>query len=46
METDPKFLARRLEGLGTNLKLLWDMVYPEAKAFDPENLLIFSTGLF
>jgi aldehyde:ferredoxin oxidoreductase len=44
--TDPKLLELHLGGLGTSLKLHWDRVPPETKPFDPENLLIFSTGLF
>jgi aldehyde:ferredoxin oxidoreductase len=31
--------------LGTSIKIHWDRIPPEVKAFDPENLLIFSTGL-
>ena len=34
-----------LGGLGTNAKILWDRVPPEAEPFSPENLLIFSAGL-
>jgi aldehyde:ferredoxin oxidoreductase len=45
VETDPKITALHLGGLGTNVKLIWDRVPPETKPFDPENLLIFSTGL-
>ena len=44
-ETDPMLTEQYLGGLGTNAKLLWDRVPPEVKAFDPENLLIFSAGL-
>ena len=43
--TDPKLTELYLGGLGTNAKLLWDRVPPEAEAFSPENLLIFGTGL-
>jgi len=43
--TDPKDTELYLGGLGTNAKLLWDRVPPEADAFSPENLLIFSAGL-
>ncbi|MDQ7780398.1 MAG: aldehyde ferredoxin oxidoreductase N-terminal domain-containing protein, partial [Planctomycetota bacterium] len=43
--TDPKLTELHLGGLGTNAKLLWDRVPPEAGPFSPENLLIFSTGL-
>jgi len=45
VETDPKDTELYLGGLGTNAKLLWDRVPPEADPFDPENLLIFSAGL-
>ncbi|MGA6926575.1 MAG: aldehyde ferredoxin oxidoreductase N-terminal domain-containing protein [Desulfosarcina sp.] len=43
--TDPKETELYLGGLGTNAKLLWDRVPPEAEPFSPENLLIFGTGL-
>ena len=43
--TDPALMALHLGGLGTDLKIMWDRVLPETKAFDPENLLIFSSGL-
>ncbi|TWJ17535.1 aldehyde ferredoxin oxidoreductase N-terminal domain-containing protein [Geobacter argillaceus] len=43
--TDPKLMELHLGGLGTSIKLHWDRVPPEVKAFDPENLLVFSTGL-
>ncbi len=43
--TDPKLTELYLGGLGTNAKLLWDRVSPEAEAFSPDNLLIFSAGL-
>jgi len=45
VETDPKLMSLHLGGLGTSVKLHWDRVPPEVKAFDPENLLVFSTGL-
>ncbi len=45
VETDPNLMKLHLGGLGTGVKLHWDRVPPEVKAFDPENLLIFSTGL-
>lgn len=45
VETDPKMTELHLGGLGTNAKLLWDRIPAETKAFDPENLLIFSSGL-
>ena len=45
METDPKLTELHLGGLGTSVKMHWDRVPPETQAFDPENILIFSTGL-
>jgi benzoyl-CoA reductase subunit BamB len=45
VETDIKETELYLGGLGTNAKLIWDRVPPEADAFDPENLLIFAAGL-
>ena len=46
VETDPKLLETHLGGLGTSVKIHWDRVAPEVQAFDDENLLIFSSGLF
>ncbi|MCP3951824.1 MAG: aldehyde dehydrogenase [Desulfobacterales bacterium] len=43
--TDPKDTELYLGGLGTNAKLLWDRVPPEADPFSEENLLIFGAGL-
>jgi benzoyl-CoA reductase subunit BamB len=45
VQTDPKDTELYLGGLGTNAKIMWDRVPPEVDAFDPENLLIFGTGL-
>jgi len=45
VETDPKLMELHLGGLGTDVKMMWDRVFPETKAFDPQNLLIFSSGL-
>jgi aldehyde:ferredoxin oxidoreductase len=45
VETDPKLTELHLGGLGTSVKIMWDRVPPETKAFDPKNLLIFSNGL-
>ena len=45
VETDPRLMEQHLGGLGTDVKLFWDRVPPETKAFDPENLLVFSAGL-
>jgi aldehyde:ferredoxin oxidoreductase len=38
------YSERFLGGRGIVAKLYWDMVPPQAKAFDPENCLIFATG--
>ena len=46
VETDPRLMELYLGGQGTAAKLLWDRVPPEADPFSPENLLIFSSGLF
>jgi benzoyl-CoA reductase subunit BamB len=46
VETDPRLMELHLGGLGTNAKILWDRVPPEVEPFSPDNLLIFSTGLF
>jgi benzoyl-CoA reductase subunit BamB len=46
VETDPRLMELYLGGLGTNAKILWDRVPPEVEPFSPDNLLIFSTGLF
>jgi len=45
IQTDPELARQYLGGQGTAAKLLWDNVPPEADAFSPDNLLIFSTGL-
>jgi benzoyl-CoA reductase subunit BamB len=45
VETDPEWTKSYLGGLGTNAKILWDRVPPEAEPFSPDNLLIFSSGL-
>ena len=45
VETDPKMMETHLGGLGTSIKIHWDRVPPEVKPFDPENLLIFSSGV-
>ncbi|MDZ4343094.1 MAG: aldehyde ferredoxin oxidoreductase N-terminal domain-containing protein [Candidatus Binatia bacterium] len=46
VETDPRLTELYLGGQGAAAKLLWDRVPPEAEPFSPENLLIFSSGLF
>ncbi|MDT3700961.1 MAG: aldehyde ferredoxin oxidoreductase N-terminal domain-containing protein [Thermincola sp.] len=46
IETDPRLTELHLGGLGTNAKILWDRVGPEVDPFSPDNLLIFSAGLF
>ncbi len=43
--TDPRETELYLGGLGTNAKILWDRVPPEADPFSPDNLLIFGAGL-
>jgi len=45
VETDPRDTDALLGGLGTNAKIMWDRVPPEVQPFDPENLLIFASGL-
>ena len=45
VETDPELMGLHLGGLGTSVKIHYERVSPETKAFDPENLLIFSSGL-
>jgi benzoyl-CoA reductase subunit BamB len=45
VETDQRLTELHLGGLGTNTKILWDRVEPEAEPFSPDNPLIFSTGL-
>jgi len=45
VETDPKLVETHLGGLGTNVKLHWDRVPPETKAFDDGNMMVFSSGL-
>jgi aldehyde:ferredoxin oxidoreductase len=46
VETDPRLMELYLGGQGTAAKLLFDRVPPDAEPFSPENLLIFSSGLF
>jgi benzoyl-CoA reductase subunit BamB len=43
--TDPRWTELHLGGLGTNARILWDRVPPEAEPFSPENVLIFAAGL-
>ncbi len=43
--TDPKDTELFLGGLGTNAKIMWDRVPPEADAFSADNLLIFGSGM-
>ncbi len=43
--SDPKMTDMHIGGLGTSVKLFWDMVPPEVEAFDAANPLIFSAGL-
>ena len=44
-ESDPRLTELYLGGSGINSKILWDRVPPEVKPYDPDNLLIFGTGL-
>ncbi len=44
--SDPKLTELHLGGLGTNVKMHYDRVPPETEAFDKENMLIVSSGLF
>jgi len=46
VETDPKLMELYLGGQGTAAKMLWDRVPPDAEPFSPQNMLIFSSGLF
>ncbi len=43
--SDPRDTEQYLGGLGTNAKIMWDRVSPEAEPFSEENLLIFGAGL-
>ncbi len=43
LDTDV-YADKFLGGRGIAAKIYWDMVPPQARAFDPENFLIFSTG--
>ncbi|MCR4420194.1 MAG: aldehyde ferredoxin oxidoreductase N-terminal domain-containing protein [Clostridia bacterium] len=45
VETDPRWTELFLGGLGTNARLIWDRVPPEADAFSEENILVISAGL-
>jgi aldehyde:ferredoxin oxidoreductase len=45
VQSDPKWTEQYLGGQGTSARILWDRVGPEVDPLDPENLLIFSTGL-
>ena len=46
VETDPRLTELHLGGLGSSVKLHWDRVPADTQAFDDENMLIFSTGVF
>ena len=46
VETDPKLMELYLGGQGSAAKMLWDRVPPDAEPFSPQNMLIFSSGLF
>jgi aldehyde:ferredoxin oxidoreductase len=43
-ESSEKYVPKFMGGRGFGAKIYWDEVSPEAKAFDPENRLIFVTG--
>ncbi len=43
-ETDPNVFSKWLGGRGYAASILYDRVTPQVQPFDPENLLIFSTG--
>lgn len=45
VQTNPRLVETHLGGLGADVKLMWDRVPPETRAFDASNLLIFSAGL-
>ena len=38
------YAEKYVGGNGIAARLYWEMVPPEAKAFDPENCLIYATG--
>ena len=46
VETDPEITRLHLGGNGSAARIIWDRVSPETDAFSPDNLLIFSAGLF
>jgi aldehyde:ferredoxin oxidoreductase len=46
VETDPRDTELYLGGQGMGAKVLWERVPPEVEPFSPDNLLIFSAGLF
>ena len=46
VETDPGLAELYLGGQGTAAKILWDRVPPDVEPFSPDNVLIFSSGLF
>jgi aldehyde:ferredoxin oxidoreductase len=45
IESDPILTELYLGGLGTNAKILWDMVGPEIQPLSPNNVIIFGPGL-
>ena len=45
VESEPKWSELLIGGLGTNAKLLWDMVPPETDPLSEDNILIFGAGL-
>ena len=46
VESDPKLTELHLGGQGINAKIIYERVGPEVDPFSPDNLLIFSSGLF
>ncbi len=45
VESDPEWSELLIGGLGTNAKLLWEMVPPETDPLSEDNILIFGAGL-
>ncbi len=43
--SDQRLTALHLGGLGTNARMLWDLIPPEVEPFSPDNVLVFGTGL-
>ena len=45
IESDSNLTQLYLGGLGTNAKILWDLVGPEIQPLSPNNVIIFGPGL-